>query len=429
MKKWVWFLFIAMFGLGAVDALADEQPSAPVAEIQPKSTVDFGDYQSGTLVKKAWDALAKNDLGAVLAYTNKCISLYSDQASKQQSSLSTYECSSYKSSQLGALNDVAASYYIQAQAYQAANMTDQAREGYKKVVLDYSYGQTWCPQKNGFLKFLKVADASKAKLAKMDGGSYDFGDYTSSQLIQKAWSALAADDLDAVKVYVGKTLELYGGKAKEMEASLSDYVTGSSDKIFKYWALNDVGTGLFILGQAYQNAGNREEAIKAYDRVIKEFTYAQCWNPCGKFWKPAEAAVEKKGMMASGSNWDYGDQSSSQLVDLSWQALAANDVKAVEAYVQKILSLYGAKAKEMQASLKDYATGSNDDIFKYWALNDVGTGLFILGQAYQGAGDKEDAIKAYKRLIAEFSYAQTWDPKGWFWKPAEAAQQKLNALN
>ena len=80
-------------------------------------------------------------------------------------------------------------------------------------------------------------------------------------------------------------------------------------------------------------------------------------------------------------------------------------------------------------SLKEYAWESKDKIFSYWALNDVGTALFILGEAYQNAGKKEDATKAYKRVINEFSYSQCWDTNGWFWKPAEAAQQKLAELD
>jgi hypothetical protein len=32
-------------------------------------------------------------------------------------------------------------------------------------------------------------------------------------------------------------------------------------------------------------------------------------------------------------------------------------------------------------------------------------------------------------LIDEFSYAQCWDPQGWFWKPAEAAAEKVDDLD
>ncbi|MEI8010916.1 MAG: tetratricopeptide repeat protein [Candidatus Omnitrophota bacterium] len=126
---------------------------------------------------------------------------------------------------------------------------------------------------------------------------------------------------------------------------------------------------------------------------------------------------------------DFGDFSSKTLAAKAWGALSGKDLKSVEMYVNKIVELYGAKAKEMQASLKEYPWESNAKIFSYWALNDVGTGLFILGEAYQNAGRTEDARQAFRRVIQEYLYAQCWDTQGWFWKPAEAAQKKLAELD
>ena len=82
----------------------------------------------------------------------------------------------------------------------------------------------------------------------------------------------------------------------------------------------------------------------------------------------------------------------------------------------------------MEASLKDYASGTNDQIFKYWALNDVGTAYFIQGEAYRAAGMNKEAIAAYKKVISDYSYSQCWDIGGWFWKPAEGAKPRLDFL-
>jgi len=38
------------------------------------------------------------------------------------------------------------------------------------------------------------------------------------------------------------------------------------------------------------------------------------------------------------------------------------------------------------------------------------------------------AKTAYDKLINDFFYAQCWDPSGWFWKPAEAAQEAVDAI-
>ena len=103
-------------------------------------------------------------------------------------------------------------------------------------------------------------------------------------------------------------------------------------------------------------------------------------------------------------------------------------MKSVETYVKKVLELYEIKAKEMQASLTEYPWESKDKIFSYWALNDVGTALFVEAEAYKNGGQMKEAKEVYKKLVDNFSYAQCWDPQGWFWKPAEAAQQALDEL-
>jgi len=131
----------------------------------------------------------------------------------------------------------------------------------------------------------------------------------------------------------------------------------------------------------------------------------------------------------TGGAVDFGDQSSSTLTTKAWSALGQKDLKLTEIYVNKNVGLYGAKAKQMQGSLKEYPYESKEKIFSYWALNDIGTSLFILGEAYSNAGRKDDARKAYKQVIDDYFYAQAWDPQGWFWKPAEAAQKKLEELN
>lgn len=258
--------------------------------------------------------------------------------------------------------------------------------------------------------------------------AYNFGDYRSSTLISKAWQALNADDMDAVLAYTNKCLELYANNAKKMQESLDSYPTGKNDEIFAYWALNDVATGLYIQGEAYRKAGMVEETKEAYNKVVNEYKYGQCWDNSGWFWKPAESAAEKLAMMETGSNVDFGDFASSTISAKAWKALADSDLEAVKAYVAKNLELYEAKASEMQNALTEYPWESNEKIFEYWALNDVGTSFFILGEAYRKAGEIEKAKEVYQRLVDEFFYAQCWDNGGWFWKPAEAAQGKLAEL-
>ena len=258
--------------------------------------------------------------------------------------------------------------------------------------------------------------------------AYNFGDYRSETLATKAWGVLKDGDLEAVLAYTNKCVELYADQAKKMQSSLTAYPTGSNDQIFAYWALNDVATSLFIQGEAYRKADKKDEAIAAYKRAVNEFSFGQAWDPQGWFWKPAEAAQEKIAMLESGSSLDFGDYSSSFLTTQAWKALEASKSDEVTAYVGKVVDLYAAKARDMQNSLTEYPWESKDKIFGYWALNDVGTALYIQGEALRKAGKSAEAKQAYQKLVDQYYYAQCWDPKGWFWKPAEAAQQALDEL-
>ncbi|MFA5088059.1 MAG: tetratricopeptide repeat protein [Candidatus Omnitrophota bacterium] len=258
--------------------------------------------------------------------------------------------------------------------------------------------------------------------------AYNYGDYRSATMTTKAWKALDEGDIEAVLAYTNKCLELYSDQAKKMQESLTDYPAGSNQDVFGYWALNDVATSLYIQGEAYRKADMIEEAKEAYQRVVDEFKFGQCWDVKGWFWKPAEAAQQKLDMLESGSKIDFGDYTSAYLTTQAWKALQDNDLDAMLVYTDKCLELYGKKAQEMQDSLTEYPWESPEKIFSFWALNDVGTCLFIKGEAYQEAGNGDEAKKAYKKLVDEFFYAQCWDSQGWFWKPAEAAQQKLDEM-
>jgi len=283
----------------------------------------------------------------------------------------------------------------------------------------------------GFMKkgLLVVSLLVVAILCAHSAAAYNFGDFRSETLTTKAWKALSKNDTEAVLAYTNKCIELYAEQAKKMQDSLEDYPEGENEKIFSYWALNDVATSLFIRGESYRRADMKEEAMTVFKKLIDEYSYGQAWDTNGWFWKPAEAAKEKMAMLDSGSVLDFGDYSSAFLVGQAWKALSDNSLDSAITYCDKVLEMYEAKAKEMQVSLTEYPWQSREQIFRYWALNDVGTALFIKGEVFKKTGKNDKAKASYQKLINDFFYAQCWDPNGWFWKPAEAAQQKLDELN
>lgn len=124
---------------------------------------------------------------------------------------------------------------------------------------------------------------------------------------------------------------------------------------------------------------------------------------------------------------DFGDHSSSTITAKAWDAFNAKNQPAAQGYAKKCIELYQTKAVEMQKAITTPLT-IKEEIQKNWALNDVGTSYFILGQSLEAEGKVKEASAAFKFLVDNLSQAQCWDTKGWFWKPADAARERAKAL-
>ncbi|MCA9399206.1 MAG: tetratricopeptide repeat protein [Candidatus Omnitrophica bacterium] len=124
-------------------------------------------------------------------------------------------------------------------------------------------------------------------------------------------------------------------------------------------------------------------------------------------------------------NYDYGDLASATLMTKAWNALENRDYPAVMAYTDRCLKMYSKEALQMQADLDTLPKGDPEHIASYWALNDVATSLFLQAEVYVKLNDFESAERIYNKLIKEYRFGQCWDPKGWFWQPAQAAKMWL----
>jgi len=125
--------------------------------------------------------------------------------------------------------------------------------------------------------------------------------------------------------------------------------------------------------------------------------------------------------------YDFGDHSSQTLVGKAWAAQNAKDDAAVIAYTSKCIEMFLPQALEQQKALSAPPT-VKEEVFKQWALNDVGTALFIRGQALEWQGKNAEAIADYKVVSGQLPFAQCWDTQGWFWKPADGAGGRIKAL-
>ena len=129
------------------------------------------------------------------------------------------------------------------------------------------------------------------------------------------------------------------------------------------------------------------------------------------------------------SKLDFGDYSSSTLTTKAWDSLNAKKNGNAVTFAKECIKRYEKEAVAMQKELTEpVSSGDKEAVSEKWALNDVGTSYFILGQAYEKQDKNDEAIEAYKKLLKQVPFAQCWDPQGWFWKPADAAKKQLKTL-
>lgn len=128
------------------------------------------------------------------------------------------------------------------------------------------------------------------------------------------------------------------------------------------------------------------------------------------------------------------DVKAADITAAAWRANLMRKPEEVLRQTGLCIKLFEAEAVKMQKALKaPVPTGGNHGINRkavqaQWALNEVGTCLFLQGKAYEKLENPDLALKSYRKLVNSFSYAQCWDTGGWFWKPAKAAQKRITAL-
>jgi len=119
--------------------------------------------------------------------------------------------------------------------------------------------------------------------------------------------------------------------------------------------------------------------------------------------------------------------SSAALTQKAWAALEARRYDEAILVAEETENRFGPMADRQQQRLKTFAPLAQAAQFS--ALNDVATCLFIKGRAYRMLERNDEARQAFLDIIQNYRFAQCWDPKGWFWKVAEAAQDEIHGLD
>ncbi|UCB56792.1 MAG: hypothetical protein JSV30_06265 [Candidatus Omnitrophota bacterium] len=127
------------------------------------------------------------------------------------------------------------------------------------------------------------------------------------------------------------------------------------------------------------------------------------------------------------AEYDFGDESSSYLAMKAWEALGKKDYEAVWAYTQKCIDLYQKEARRQQSSLSAFPAREKQMIFN--VLNNVATCYFIRAEVLMRQNKLEEARETFQIIIEDYSFAQYWDPRGWFWKVAEKSQESIEKID
>ena len=120
---------------------------------------DFSNKEDWALTTEAWKAYVKKDHAEVLAYTNKCIDLYTKKADKHQAAILD---GSFGQEESKAVNFVATCMLIQAQSCSKEGEKEKAKKLYKQIIAKYP--SAIVSDKNGTWS---VHKAAKKKLGEL----------------------------------------------------------------------------------------------------------------------------------------------------------------------------------------------------------------------------------------------------------------------
>ncbi len=111
----------------------------------------------------------------------------------------------------------------------------------------------------------------------------------------------------------------------------------------------------------------------------------------------------------------------------AWEALADERYEDAIEITETCTEQFGDYARETHAGMDGPANAQNN--LEYWSqygvLTDVAACYFIHAESLMNLGRSDEALVSYKVLMEELQYSQLWDPRGWFWKPADAAEERI----
>jgi len=119
-------------------------------------------------------------------------------------------------------------------------------------------------------------------------------------------------------------------------------------------------------------------------------------------------------------------ESSSEYVNKGWAILGKRQFAEVYQIADSCIAEFSDTAKASAKSLTGFPSKGEED--QYEIMNDVATCYFIKGEALMRDGKIEEAKDTFKEVISEYPFAQSFDPRGWYWSIKEKSEITLNKL-
>ena len=288
----------------------------------------------------------------------------------------------------------------------------------------------------------------------------------SEELVRLSWEASSQREIKRLNEFVGQCLRVYGAQAKAQQSQLTDFPERGQEEQYK--ALNDVGTCLFIKAEAVMNSGKSKKAIKEFKRIIKEYPWAQAWDPRGWFWSVAEKAQASIDVLTGKAEDDFVQQihpvelikprilakGKVNIVDYTKYGEFQNVGKEkyfyrmhdpeglAEAVGEGIYPNTGAIYDNPRYKIVKGAGRLDGEHWDFVRTHDLeaayfkwvtapepwGVRLFYLGMVFEKAQMHYEAIRAYHALVVHFPKTVAWTYWQTPWYPGQAAIAKIRHI-
>lgn len=219
---------------------------------------------------------------------------------------------------------------------------------------------------------------------------------------------------------------------------------------------NTKGTCYFLKGDCQRQLGKFKEAEVTLQTVIADYNDAE-WpdpnvQPSGYVLVRPQVDVGLR-LVAERDRCRFPEDSNSYTT-LAWKYLDRGKFDTSIFFAWECIRRFRTDAvKQQKRHVAEYKESlpklwpepkRNEGVLKtYWALYDVGTCCFIVGQAYEYQADEavkrrdmqgarrfyEKAVTQYELVMTDYPAAQCFDPRGpWYWSVKQGAVERINRI-